>query len=103
MSHILIDILKLKNGRTVEEAIQYFSDLKPVFERHGITRLDQPLKVATIMRGDLSGELVNLFATDDPQTSMSGMTSDPDYQAKIPLRDEIFDLENSTIAMTVRS
>lgn len=103
MSHILIDILKLKNGRTVEEAIQYFDELKPVLEKHGISRVDQPLKIANIMRGELSGELVNLFATDDPQKSMQGMSSDPDYQAKVPLRDQIFDLENSVVAMTTRS
>ena len=102
MSHVLIDILKLKNGRTVDEAIEYFEGLKPVFEKHGLTRLDRPLRVGNIMRGDLSAELINLFVTHDPQTSLKGMSSDPAYQAMIPRRDEIFDLENSTIAMTTR-
>ena len=102
MSIIIVDMLPLQPGRSVEEAIAYFEELKPIFEKHGLKRLDAPLKVMQIMRGESPAQLINLFETDDPQVSMKGLSEDPAYQAKIPTRDEIFDLSKATIAATTR-
>ena len=100
MTHLLIDILVLKPGRTVDEAIAYFDGLEPVFERHGISRSGSPLKVAKVLRGDQAGDLVNLFETADPQASLGGMSQDPEYQAQVPTRDSIFDLARSSVLVT---
>lgn len=102
MTHILVDILPLKEGKTVAEALAYFEKVKPAMERHGLTRVDDPLEAHRILRGNQAANLVNLFATDDPEASMKGMASDPEYQANVPLRDTIFDLENASIILTTR-
>ncbi len=103
MSFILVDILPLKPGHDLESAVAYFDDLKPVFERHGLRRLDRPLKASKILRGDVAADMVNLFETDDPEASLTGMREDPDYQAKTSLRDAIFDLERASIILTART
>ncbi len=64
MAFLLVDILPLKPGRTVEEAIAYFESLKPAFERHGLTRHDAPLKIQKVMRGTVAADMVNLFETE---------------------------------------
>ena len=102
MSFLIVDILKLQPGRTIEEAIAYFEELKPVLESHGIRRFDRPLGVQKFLRGDASADLVNLLETDNPEQSLKGMASDPAYQQKVPERDKLFDLENSMIALTLR-
>ena len=102
MSYLLLDILKLKPGKTVEDAVAYFDKLAPIFDEVGITRLDRPLKAAGVMRGSIEAEQVNLFEMEDPQKSMPAMQSHPDYQAMIPVRDAIFDLENSTVLLPTK-
>ena len=102
MSFVLVDILPLKEGRTIEEAVAYFDELKPVFEKNGIKRLDAPLKVAKAMRGEVPAQLINLFEVENPEISMKGMSQDPAYQAKIPERDALFDLERANILLTGR-
>lgn len=103
MSFVLIDILPLKDGATYDEAVAYFTDLKPVFDRHGLKRVDQPLNAVKALRGDVPANLVNLFETDNPEASMMGMRDDPEYQAQIEKRDRIFDLERASILLTKRS
>lgn len=102
MTYILVDILPLKPGKTVAEAISYFDKVRPAMERHGLKRIDQPLEAHKILRGNQKANLVNLFETQDPETSIKGMGSDPDYQANVILRDSIFDLENASIIVTKR-
>ena len=102
MSFLLIDILPLKKQVTLEEAVEYFDNLKPVFERHGLKRRDNPLEVVKLIRGELPAQLVNFFETRNPETSLKGMSEDPDYQANISRRDALFDLERATILLTAR-
>lgn len=102
MSFILVDILPIKSGATVNEAVEYFDGLKPVFQRHGLTRIDAPLKAVKAMRGDVPADLVNLFETENPEASLMGMRDDPDYQAQATERDRIFDLERASILLTKR-
>lgn len=100
MSFVLVDILPLKPGATVEEAVAYFDGLKPVFERHGLTRLDQPLRAEKALRGSVPANLVNLFQTANPEASLKGMSEDPEYQTQMARRDQLFDLEQATILLT---
>ena len=102
MTYLLVDILPLKPGNTLDDAISYFEELKPVFERHGLIRLDRPLQSRKTLRGEIDADMVNLFETDNPERSLPGLQGDPDYQAKVPARDRIFDLERATILMTER-
>lgn len=101
--HLLLDILKLKPGKTAEEATAYFDGLKAVFERVGLSREDVPLVALKTLRGNTQADVVNLWASDDAPTSMGAMAADEEYQANVPLRDQIFDLENSTVILTKRS
>ena len=102
MTYILVDILPLKEGKTVAEALAYFEKVKPAMERNGLKRVDAPLEAHKILRGTQAANLVNLFETEDPETSMKGMAGDPEYQANVALRDTIFDLENASIILTTR-
>lgn len=102
MTFVLVDILPLKSGKSVDDAIAYFNDIRPVLERHGLVRIDAPLKALKTLRGAQTANLVNLFATENVETSMKGMQGDPEYQARIPVRDALFDLENSSVILTRR-
>ena len=102
MTYILVDILPIKDGKTIEDALAYFDKVRPAMGRHGLKRIDQPLQAHKILRGKQNADMVNLFETDDPEASMKGMGSDPEYQANVPLRDTIFDLENASIVLTTR-
>lgn len=103
MTYILVDILPFKEGKTIDDALAYFEKVRPAMERHGLTRLDAPLEAHKALRGTQQANLVNLFETDDPETSMKGMAGDPEYQSHVPLRDSIFDIENASIILTSRN
>ena len=102
MGFILVDILPLKDGRRYDEATAYFDKAAPIMARHGITRVDAPLQAVKAMRGTQAADMVNLFAADDPQTAMPALAGDPDYQALVPERDALFDLEKSSVILTRR-
>lgn len=103
MTYILVDILPFKEGKTMKDALAYFERLRPTMERHGLRRVDAPLQAHKSLRGPQRANLVNLFETEDPETSLQGMAGDPDYQSNIALRDSIFDLENASIILTTKS
>lgn len=102
MSFILVDILPIKSGASLDEAVAYFNGLVPVFDRHGLKRVDAPLQAVKAMRGTVPADLVNLFETENPEASLTGMRDDPDYQAQVAERDRIFDLEQASIILTKR-
>ncbi len=102
MTYILFDILPIKDGKTVDDALAYFDKVRPAMERNGLRRVDAPFEAHKILRGTQQANLVNLFETDDPEASMKGMGGDPDYQAHVDLRDTIFDLENASIILSTR-
>ncbi|MEE2809423.1 MAG: hypothetical protein VX412_01435 [Pseudomonadota bacterium] len=102
MAYILVDILPFKEGKTIEDALAYFEQVRPAMERNGLRRVDAPLRALKSLRGAQQADLVNLFETDDPETSMQGMAGDAEYQSHIALRDSIFDLENASIILTTK-
>lgn len=102
MSFLLIDVLPLKPGATLDEAIDYFDGLKPVFDKHGLKRVDRPLEAKKALRGEVPADLVNFFETENPEASMTGMRDDPAYQSKTSDRDRIFDLDRASILLTQR-
>ena len=93
MSFLLLDVLPLKAGHTPDEARSYFDGLRDVFERHGLTRSDRPLTAVKTLRGTARADVVNLWETQDAEASMKGLQGDPEYQARVPDRDAMFDLE----------
>ncbi|KAJ55793.1 hypothetical protein ACMU_08430 [Actibacterium mucosum KCTC 23349] len=99
---LILDILKLKPGKTPAEAVAYFDSVKPVFDRHGLVRSDVPLTAMKALRGTVEADVVNFWETENPEVSMKGMAGDPEYQAQVPVRDTIFDLDASTILLTKR-
>ena len=101
-SFLILDILPLKQGRSVEEAKVYFEAVEPIFARHGMVRSDKALTIVSVLRGNLDAEVVNLWQTGDPDASIKGIFSDKDYLGHSALRDSIFDLEAATIVVTER-
>lgn len=102
MTYILVDILPIKEGKTIDDALAYFETIRPAMERHGLKRLDAPLHAVNVMRGSQRADLINLVETEDPEASMQGISQDPEYQANTATRDAIFDLEDSSIIITTR-
>ena len=100
---VVLDILPLKHGASVEDAQDYLRDIEPILARHGMTRTGDILTVEKVMRGSLNARVVNLWATDNPEASFSGVFSDKEYkQNLVPRRDRIFDLQKATIVVTKR-
>lgn len=100
---MLFDLLKLRTGKSSEDAKAYFDGLTEIFERHGLSRSDEPMVAMKTLRGSAGADVINLWETDNPETSMQGMAGDPEYQAKVPERDAIFDLESSSVILAQRT
>lgn len=99
---LLLDLLKLRAGKSPAEATAYFDSIKGVFDRHGMARSDVPLTAVKTMRGSTEADVVNFWETNNPEASLKGMQGDAEYQAQVPVRDQIFDLEASTVILTQR-
>ena len=101
---LVLDILPLKEGATLEQAYDYFKCVEPIFEKYDFSRSDAALEVIAIPRGPVEAEVVNLWATNNPQASFDGIFADADYlENHVPLRDKIFDLKEATIIITKRA
>ena len=102
-AYIVLDILPLKPGRTVEEATAYLKDVEPYLARYGMTRFDTVLQVDQVMRGNFQGRVVNLWVSDNPQAAFKGVFSDAEYTEKFTSRREnLFDMKNATVVVTKR-
>lgn len=99
---LILDILPIQEGKTLDQAKAYFGDVEPIFARHGMTRSDAILPVVNIARGDIAATVVNLWQTDDPQAAFKGIFKDPDYLVFTDTRDSIFSMEHATIVVTQR-
>lgn len=99
---LILDILPLHEGQTLDAAESYFDAVEPIFARHGMTRSDAVLKVANVVRGGIEGQVINLWQTDNPQAAFDGIFSDEDYLTHTQSRDTIFDLKAATIIVTER-
>lgn len=100
---LILDILPLKEGATLEQAYAYFEDVEPIFERYDFVRSDTPLETLDVLRGGVQTDVVNLWETSDPQAAFDGIFSDEEYlHLHVPTRDAIFDLKDATIVVTKR-
>lgn len=99
---LLIDILVLKQGKTLQDAKAYFSAVEPIFEKYQLYRTDDVLDVMQIARGDINAQVINLWETPDPQGAFKGIFSDKSYEKYVSLRDEIFDMKKATVVVTER-
>ena len=99
---LILDILPLYDGKTIEDANGYFADIEPILAKHGMVRSDHVLEVVSILRGPVSGQVVNLWESENPQASFDGIFADDAYLAHTENRDSIFDLKNATIIITQR-
>ncbi|WP_152544541.1 hypothetical protein [Actibacterium mucosum] len=100
---MVLDILPLKEGATLEQAYAYFKGVEPIFAKYDFQRSDSALEVGAVVRGDVTANVVNLWVTDNPDAAFKGIFSDETYLAEwVPDRDAIFDLEKATIIVTQR-
>jgi len=90
-----VDILYLKNGKTVAEARKYFEAVEPIIAVHGLKRANLGFEIVDAMQGDKEMDLVNIWTVADPKTTFKKIFSDPAYKKYIATRDSIFDMENS--------
>lgn len=97
---LILDILPLKEGKTLEDANEYFENVEPIFERYKFTRAQAPLKVLSIPRGSIEAQVVNLWETPDPDHAFKGIFSDQEYLKFVKDRDAIFQLEKATVIVT---
>ena len=93
----LVDILTLHDGKTAADADAYFELIEPIVAAHGMERALVQLEIAKVLRGDVSENLLNVWTVSDPETTMGAIFNDETYTQHIPLRNSIFDLENSTV------
>ena len=94
-SFLVVDILPLKTGKTIEDAKSYFSAIEPILARHGMTRSDKVLKVEKILRGDLDAKVINFWNSDNPQQSFDRVFKDKEYLKHVKNRDSIFALDKA--------
>ncbi len=99
---IIVDILPLNSGISLDEATAYFQDVEPILAKHGMTRSDAVLDVTTILRGSAKADVINLWESDNPQASFQGIFSDAEYKTHITNRDRIFNLNEANIIVTER-
>ena len=99
---IILDILPIHEGKTLDDARAYFDAVEPIFAEHGMVRSDAVLEVTGILRGPVEAEVVNLWETDNPQASFDGIFADARYLEHTANRDSIFRLRDATIIITRR-
>lgn len=99
---LVVDILPLREGKTLADAQDYFDKVEPIFRRYDFKRADKPLKVATIARGNIEADVINLWKTSDPNKAFKGIFSDADYLLYVKDRDAIFNLAEATVLVTER-
>jgi len=93
-NHRFVDVLTLRDGKTVEDARAYFDRACPVIEKHGVKRINF-IAIDGKLRGheEVNPSIVQTweFPEDNP---FPAIQADPDYQQLIPLRDSVFDMEH---------
>jgi len=86
----LIDMLQLKPGVPPSQADEYFSRITPVIAKHGLQNVYH-FAVNSKLAGTAQPQLINVWSMSGPET-MSGIQSDPDYQANVAFRNATFDM-----------
>lgn len=87
-----VDVLTLRQGKTVADAIAYFDKAVPILARHGFRRL-KVYEIRNKMRGheEVNPNIVQIWETRGPE-SFQTLAADDTYKAIVPLRDSIFDM-----------
>ncbi len=89
---VYITVHSLKDGKTLENAEAYYKKLTPVFNRHGLFRLDG-YKISAKILGhpEVSPVIMHIWKLND-LAALTKITSDKEYLTQIPLRDTIFNM-----------
>ena len=101
--YLIVDILPLNDGATLEQVYAYFEAVEPIFAEYDLVRSDDALEVVDVARGDVQAKVINLWATKDPKVAFDGIFTDPDYLQHVENRDSIFDLKNANVVVTRRN
>lgn len=100
---LIVDMLPLHEGATLEEVYAYFAAVEPIFAKYDLVRTDDALEVVNIARGKVQAQVINLWATKDPKIAFDGIFTDPEYLKHVENRDSIFDLKNANVVVTRRN
>lgn len=94
-----IDMLYLQEGKTAEDANEYFDKVLPIIAKHGLVRITPGFEVTMKMAGDIKPNLINVWSVSDLQNTMNDIFNDPKYLANVPLRNSIFEMNRSHMFM----
>lgn len=94
-----IDLLYLQDGKTAQDAKEYFDLVIPVIATHGLERVTPPFIITTKMSGEIEPQLVNVWSVSDPKNTFTNIFSDDAYLKHVPLRNSIFDMPRSHMFM----
>ncbi len=94
-----IDILHLREGKTLAHAKAYFDAIEPIVAKHGLKRVDPAFAIAKVMRGDEGADIVNVWTVSSPEQTFDKVFSDPDYVANIPVRSATFDMSRAQMIL----
>ncbi|MEM9071727.1 MAG: hypothetical protein AAGE52_24675 [Myxococcota bacterium] len=97
-NHVLVDLVFLNEGKTLEDRAAYGRLIGPIAQRHGLRRV-QSYRVLQHLGGLGNGAVeLNLWEVDDPSALQATLT-DPEYQSHVPTRNEIHDMERLTMLL----
>lgn len=94
-----VDLLYLQDGKSPEDALNYFDKIEPIVARHGMQRIAPGFVVTQVMSGKAEPNLVNVWTISDPKNTFDNIFSDPAYTKHIALRNATFDMSRTHMFM----
>jgi len=94
-----VDLLILQEGKTPADAAEYFTLIEPVVAEHGLVRALPSFVIAAKMAGEMDADMLNVWTVSNPDSTSESIFSDDAYTTHIPLRNSIFDMQNSHMFM----
>jgi len=94
-SKYFIDLLILQDGKTPQDAEDYFKVVVPIAASHGLVRIHS-FTVDKILGGEIKPQLVNLWTLSSGHV-FEEIGSDPRYKKMIPNRNHTFDMKHSSM------
>ncbi len=92
-NNFFVDLLILQNGKSIQDAEQYFDKVAPIAARHGLVRI-HGFNVAAVYSGDSKPDLANLWTMAHGKV-FEDINNDPEYKNMIPTRNKIFNMKAS--------
>ena len=91
-ANVFVDVLTLRPGRSVDEALVYLDKIGAIAARHGLHRISA-IGIDKKMRGHeaVNPHMVQLWRVED-DNAFGGLGGDPTYKAVIAERDALFDM-----------